>query len=74
MEGSAIVRSQLHQFVASTNLASGVTATYLGTAPAGITWSIFQVFVSIRYRKLAVVPSPGEQVSLPSRNPGPYME
>ena len=63
---SAIVRSQVHQFDVITVEPSGVTATYLGTAPAGMTWSISQSSVPIRYRKLVVVPSPGEQVSLPS--------
>ena len=43
-----MLRSHVHQLVTSTVLSSGVTATYLGTAPTGITWSIRLVRVSTR--------------------------
>jgi len=66
--------SKVHQLVASTLEPSGVTATYLGTAPVGITWLIFQDSVSMRYRKLGGVPSEGLHSSDPSRKPGPYIE
>ncbi len=45
---SITLRSQEHQFVTNTNLPSGVTATNLGTAPTGITWSMRKVATSTR--------------------------
>ena len=41
-------RSHEHQLVTSTVLPSGVTATYLGTAPTATTLSMANVLVSIR--------------------------
>ena len=72
---STTERSHEHQLVTRTVLSSGVTATYLGTAPTGITWSILSVAVSMRYRKLLSGCEAGVQESLPSGPKfAPYIE
>jgi hypothetical protein len=45
---STTLRSYEHQLVTSSVPPSGVTATYLGTAPTSMTWSISRVSVSMR--------------------------
>ena len=65
----------MHQFVTSTFESSGVIATYFGTEPTAITWSILKVLVSIRYTKLLSYCPGREHASAPSGpKPLPYIE
>lgn len=49
VRASMMLRSYEHQLLTSTCSPSGVTSTYFGTAPTGMTWSTTIDRVSIRY-------------------------
>src|SRR6476661_1158353 len=71
---STTLKSQLHQLLASAKRLSGETALNFGTAPTGITFSIFKLWVLMRYRKLWSCFAAGEHLSLPGfLNPEPYI-
>src|ERR1700744_4740054 len=56
---SMMLRLNEHQLATSTYRPSGVTATYFGTRPTWMTWSMVRVATSTRYTELSVSPARG---------------